>query len=151
LRPSSSPRPFFDPSHLHGLELHGLELHDLELYGRNYSIFTSSHLCYGQAEAVRRYFVDLVYERFVQNGTVVATEMQAPCQPKGPKGFYIVAAKDLFYSPCTKYRDAAFQTAVEKVAANTTFRFFGQSDTGACVAQVDKAFDFGLCRSKYQE
>ena len=55
-------------------------MHELELYGKKYKIFTSSHLCYGQAEAVRRYFVELVYERFLRTGSVSLTMIRGLIQ-----------------------------------------------------------------------
>jgi Golgi nucleoside diphosphatase len=33
---------------------------DLQLYGKNYSVYTHSYLCYGINEAVRRYQAQLV-------------------------------------------------------------------------------------------
>lgn len=123
-------------------------MHELSLYGRNYTIFTSSHLCYGQAEAVRRYFVELVYQDFLKTGNV-SLAVKAPCQPKGDTGVYTERAGDLFHSPCTKYKDARFRTAVEGLDRNSTFRFHGQSDMKACEAEVEKNFDLGTCRQKY--
>ncbi len=122
-------------------------LHDLTLYGKKYKVFTMSHLCYGQAEALRRYFVELVYEHFADG--ILPTVMRAPCQPKGLAGSYTVKAKDLFYSPCTKYKDERFQAAVEKMSLNTTIRFVGQSDLAACNREVEKSFHLDACRSKY--
>ena len=104
------------------------DMHELSLYGKKYKIFTSSHLCYGQAEAVRRYFVELIYERFLQTGRVPRTIIGAPCQPKGRRGVYTVRAKDLFGSPCTKYKDEAFMAAGEALNGNSTFTFRGQSN-----------------------
>ena len=103
-------------------------MHELSLYGKKYKIFTSSHLCYGQAEAVRRYFVELIYERFLHTGRVPRTIIGAPCQPKGRRGVYTVRAKDLFGSPCTKYKDEVFMAAVEGMDRNSTFTFRGQSN-----------------------
>lgn len=124
-------------------------MHELRLYGKKYRIFTSSHLCYGQAEAVRRYFVELVYQVFLRTGRVSLTMIKAPCQPKGRKGVYTMQAKDLFHSPCTKYKDDGFRAAVEGLDGNATLSFLGQSDMKACESEVEKSFDLEACRQKY--
>ena len=123
-------------------------MHELSLYGQNYTIFTSSHLCYGQAEAVRRYFVELVYQDFLKTGNV-SLAVKAPCQPKGATGVYTERAGELFHSPCTKYKDAKFRAVVEGLDGNSTFSFHGQSDMKACESEVEKNFDLETCRQKY--
>ena len=77
---------------------------------------------------IRRYFVELIYERFIQTGMVPRTLIKAPCQPKGRKGVYTLRAKDLFHSPCTKYKDDSFRAAVEGLDGDSTFSFRGQSN-----------------------
>ena len=60
------------------------------------------------------------------NSFSIQSGSSAPCQPKGPKGVYTMQAKDLFRSPCTKYKDDAFRAAVEGLDGNSTFSFRGQ-------------------------
>ena len=129
------------------------------LYGRNHSLFTVSHMCYGQKEALRRYFVELIHQEYKRRGGVLPKYVKAPCQPKirfptyGDGGensphHHSMKASELFFSACTRRTDTQFQLLAES-DPDRVFYFVGQSNHARCAREVRKAFDPARCRSTY--
>ena len=126
----------------------------ISLYGKNYTLFTASHLCYGQSEALTRYFVQLVHDAYLKGRKTLPKELSflAPCQPEsGSNGVTMILAKDLFYSPCTIYKDAEFQKAVESLDKNETLTFKGTANEFKCVRMIERNFDPELCKTTYKQ
>ncbi len=122
--------------------------HEVSLFGKDYKVFTTSHLCYGQKEAGRRYFVELVYEDYKRRNGSLADVVPSPCQPAGHE--YELPAADLFFSACTRRSDRAFQEAAE-ANPGRIFRFEGTSSVHLCDLEVAKAFHHRRCVESYLE
>lgn len=122
---------------------------NVSVFGADYHVYSSSHLCYGQSEAARRYFVHLVYDAYKKSGKLPES-VKAPCQPKGDDGSeYKLQAKDLFFSICTEYKDEAFQRLATE-NPERVFAFSGQSDDKKCQEEVARTFNVAECRSTYK-
>ncbi len=118
----------------------------VSLFGQDYRVFTSSQLCYGQAEALKRYLVRLVYLAYENHDRSIVTTIDAPCQPRNHK--YQTTARELFDSLCTEYKDSEFKV---KATADPelTFTFLGRSDHRLCHQLVEEAFNYTRCEATY--
>ncbi len=128
------------------------------LFEREYSVFTASHLCYGQKEALRRYFVEQIYRQWTksEDKSQLPVEVESPCLPRrdsdedaDSSSLYTLPASELFFSVCTRRSDVAFQRLAES-GPNLIFRFVGTSNLTSCDAEVAKAFDLAHCRQSYR-
>ena len=131
--------------------LKGRKAREVSLFGKSYEVFTTSHLCYGQKEAGRRYFVELIYQQYKEhNGSLdfSTPALSAPCQPSGD--VYELPASELFFSTCTRRKDKDFQATAE-ANPKRVFRFRGSSEVGRCDREVAKAFDLRHCQVSYRE
>ena len=59
----------------------GPNIEDVTFFNRTTRIFTTSNICYGQAEALNRYFIRLIYEEFLRTAKI-QTLLKSPCQPE---------------------------------------------------------------------
>ena len=121
---------------------------NVRLFGKEHKLYTASHICYGQAEALKRYFVQLIYESFRANGKFMI-KLSAPCQPRDGKQSFKIA--DLFDGPCTTYKDVKFREAVKSLKNDTVFVFKGSSDHDACRSDIKVQFDAQKCKETYEE
>lgn len=106
----------------------------LELYGRNYSVYSHSSLCYGVLETVKRYQSMLVAG---QNVSTVVVE--SPCHPVGYSGR--VQADKIFSSPCARNRSASW-TADQWI-------FNGTGNYAKCSYLMDGLFNTSYCRAHF--
>jgi len=119
----------------------------LVIEGITYDLFLSSHLCYGQAEAVKRHRAELVYQLYLDAGHSLPTPLQVsdPCLPK--EANLSISLASLFSSPCTQYKDSSFVKHLgRKLATNVTLV---PGDLSLCQASVAKAFDPLHCLNRY--
>ena len=107
----------------------------LELYGRNYSVYSHSSLCYGVHEVVKRYQSALVANK---SSSPIST-VNSPCQPRGFKGS--VYSDRVFSTPCARNRSAAW--TVDEWAVN------GTGDYEACAAFMDGLFNASECGAEF--
>lgn len=99
----------------------------LTLYGKEYSVYTHSFLCYGLREAQRRFLAQLVKDA---NDTAVVYN---PCAPRGH--LKIVNSKYLWGSPCVKGTEAN----------DTSHNVTGTGNYSLCATEVNKLFNFTSC------
>jgi len=119
----------------------------LVIDGETYDLALSSHLCYGQAEAVTRHRAELVYQLYLDAGHSLPDPLQVsdPCLPRQANLTFSLAS--LFSSPCTRYQDSTFVEQIgEKLSTNVTFV---PGDLGLCQPAVAKAFDPLHCFNRY--
>ncbi|XP_045190692.2 ectonucleoside triphosphate diphosphohydrolase 8-like [Mercenaria mercenaria] len=110
---------------------------DLELYGKNYSVYTHSYLCYGINEAVRRYQAQLV-----KNQGYNETNITNPC---GPKGYITeIMSRDIFEAPCVyRYTNQFLQIHQLRDTFNATnYTFIGTGDEEECKSTVKMLYNF---------
>jgi len=119
----------------------------LVLDGTRYDLVLSSHLCYGQAEAVKRHRAELVYQLYLDAGHSLPSPLQVsdPCLPK--EANLTLSLASLFSSPCTRYKDSTFVEHISrKLATNVTLV---PGDLNLCQVTVAKAFDPLHCFNRY--
>lgn len=110
---------------------------DLQLYGKNYSVYTHSYLCYGKDEAVRRYQAQLV-----KNQGYNETNITNPC---GPSGYtFEILSRDIFEAPCVnRYTNEFLQIyQLSNTLDATNFTFIGTGDEEECRAIVKSLYNF---------
>jgi len=108
---------------------------NLELYGRNYSVYSSSSLCYGVLEVVKRYHSMLVAN--LNDSTTVV--VSSPCHPSGFGG--IVQAEKIFSSPCARNRSSSWTL--------DSWNFNGTGDYGLCSSMIQGLFNESYCRAHF--
>ena len=64
-----------------------------------FTVYSVSQLCYGQSSALNRYFVQLIYDQYLETGKIQSA-LASPCQPKGMGNYEIQGQKLL--STCTR-------------------------------------------------
>jgi len=115
--------------------------------GITYDLVLSSHLCYGQAEAVKRHRAELVYQLYLDAGHSLPSPLQVsdPCLPR--ESNLSLSLASLFSSPCTLYKDSTFVELIDrKLATNVTLV---PGDLRLCQPAVAKAFDPLHCVNRY--
>jgi len=123
------------------------EFKTVEVDGIAYDVVSTSHLCYGQAEAVNRHRADLVYQLYLDAGHTLPSPIKVsdPCLPR--EASLNITLASLFSSPCTHYRDSGFMELIGKdLASNITLV---PGDPSLCQAAASKAFDFDHCIKRY--
>lgn len=108
-------------------------VNDLMLYGRNYSVYSHSSLCYGVFEVIKRYESMLI----VQAETTGTNVVDSPCQPLGYT--QVVKADRVFNTPCSQNRS----TSVEQWTLN------GTSDYLQCSSLIERLFNLTYCQSHF--
>jgi len=112
-------------------------------------LYTNSQLCYGQSSALKRYFVQLMHEVYVNtNSTLVDLTYASPCHPREMASYQVKGG--WLKSTCTLLTDEKFNEALEQ-AANKTFTFVGTGDQARCRAMIQDQFDAAKCKSVYQQ
>lgn len=106
---------------------------DLQLYGRNYSVYSHSSLCYGVFEVIKRYESMLIVDSET-NGTNV---LDSPCQPLGYST--VVKADRVFNTPCSQNRS----TNVQQWTLN------GTSNYAQCSTLIQRLFNLTYCQSHF--
>ncbi|XP_030623825.1 ectonucleoside triphosphate diphosphohydrolase 2 [Chanos chanos] len=103
----------------------------LRLYGRDYSLYTHSYLCYGKGEVLRKILAHLVKSQGVTG------PVYHPCYPAGVT--ITMEQKKVFESPCTmEQRPKAY-----KPDADLTFH--GTGDYHHCLGNVSEIVGFNKC------
>ena len=120
---------------------------DVTFFNRTTRIFTTSHICYGQAEALNRYFVHLIYQEFLKTGKI-QTILKSPCQPDSKSRINSISARGLL-TRCTKLADKAFEDLFDKMNRNTVFKFEAKNDIQTCKELIDSQFDMSNCTVTY--
>lgn len=103
---------------------------NLTLYGKNYTVYTHSFLCYGMKEAQRRFLAQLVKE------AKYSKKVDNPCGPRGHDRN--ISAEYLWAAPCVK----------ETIKTKTDYIFSGTGNYSLCAKEVGKLFNFASCRGR---
>ncbi|KAG7279271.1 hypothetical protein CRUP_033207 [Coryphaenoides rupestris] len=98
----------------------------LRLYGRDYTLYTHSFLCYGRDQALKKLLAHLV-----KSGTV-----SHPCYPEGYE--VTMATSQVFDSLCTR----GSRSEPER---QTEVRVRGTGRYTQCLGNVSQIFSFGQC------
>ncbi|KAK2845443.1 hypothetical protein Q7C36_010297 [Tachysurus vachellii] len=103
----------------------------LQLYGKNYSIYTQSFLCYGRDQMLRRLLAYLVQS---QGTNELITH---PCYPAG---YNVSKTLDtLFDSPCTaSSKPSPFNSAKQ-------LKIVGSGNYNHCLGNMSQIFSFQTC------
>lgn len=125
----------------------GPNIEDATFFNHTTKIFSMSNMCYGQSEALNRYFVHLIHQEFLKTGEIKSI-LKSPCQPHSKNRMYSLRANRLF-GQCTKLKDNKFEEAVNKLNKSTLFRFVAENNINACLDIVDSQFDYNNCTSTY--
>jgi len=118
----------------------------IRVFNQSHDIYTVSHMCYGQEEALKRYLVGLVYDKFI-NFKYIGFRFNSPCHPRGYEALK-VKGYDLF-GKCTHLKNEDFNTLLSEKLPET-FTFVGTGNQRLCQARIDAQFDKKLCRQTYQ-
>uniref|UniRef100_F6U3Z1 Ectonucleoside triphosphate diphosphohydrolase 8 n=1 Tax=Monodelphis domestica TaxID=13616 RepID=F6U3Z1_MONDO len=102
------------------------------LYGFNYTIYTHSYLCYGQAQAQKQVIVKLTQESQGTPGRI-----QHPCFHKGFEEK--VTAQSIYDSPCTAYLQPS------GVNLNQEMILVGTGNVTKCRQAIRAIFNFTAC------
>ena len=57
-------------------------LRELYLFGENYLVTTSSALCYGLEEAMKRFIASLIYDSYLTHNKTLQNSITNPCLPQ---------------------------------------------------------------------
>ncbi|XP_074642858.1 ectonucleoside triphosphate diphosphohydrolase 8-like [Tubulanus polymorphus] len=113
---------------------------NLTLYGKQYSVFADSFLCYGKGESEKRYLANVL------KNNSFANKVQSPCGPKG--NILEVASNKIFDEPCVKGAPAirtygsAIIPNLSASSKNQTYVFEGTAEPEKCLAYVKEMFNF---------
>ncbi|XP_038123669.1 ectonucleoside triphosphate diphosphohydrolase 2-like [Cyprinodon tularosa] len=103
----------------------------LTLYGKTYTLYTQSFLCYGQDQFLRKLLAHLIQRQHATG------QLINPCYPR-MFNISMNLEKDIFDSPCTKeYRPAQY--------SQMTIKVVGNGDYNQCVKTVSEIFNFSHC------
>ena len=122
-------------------------IEEVSFFNHTQRIFTMSNICYGQSEALNRYFVHLIYQSFLRSGKI-KTYLSSPCQPNS-KGKMFFARADTLFSRCTNLVDASFKNAAKNVTRDTVFKFIAKYDNETCINLINNQFDRNNCTATY--
>ncbi|CAL8279464.1 unnamed protein product [Merluccius merluccius] len=103
----------------------------LRLYGRNYTLYTHSFLCYGRDQALSKLLAHLI-QSYGQSGSV-----SHPCYPADYE--VTVAMSEVFDTPCTRDSRPAPSGSLARV------RVLGTGQYDQCLANVSQIFNFSRC------
>ncbi|NXW51910.1 ENTP8 diphosphohydrolase, partial [Nyctiprogne leucopyga] len=95
------------------------------LYGTNYSLYTHSYLCYGQAQALKMLLAALY------QGSPSSQQISHPCYPRGYQENITTA--DLYDSPCVHAPSPPSPAQVLTVT--------GTGDPAACTVAIQRLFN----------
>ncbi|CAL1269738.1 unnamed protein product [Larinioides sclopetarius] len=109
-------------------------IRELKLYGQTHNVFAHSNLCFGRAEAQRRYRYLLAIK------TLSKTKIEDPCYPRGEN--YTITGADLFKQPCTN----GSTITPPKDLLNKNYTFMGRSSPEACKIAVANLLNSTTCR-----
>ena len=151
----------FEPSEerLRSPKMKAEELIDLDLYGVKHKVFSRSDNCYGLREAMKRFIVARIYERFSGDGSI-PTEIDNPCVNDiyngGNRDSWLVEfpmnKSDIFDTDCTLTTDEAFNKLVADLPDGYTFAKSAQKyDETACNAAIDKFHDTASCQEIFAQ
>merc|ERR1712142_542486 len=118
----------------------------IRVFNKTHDIFTISHMCYGQEEALKRYLVGLIHEQYTKY-EYIGIKFHSPCHPKGYKALR-VKGYDLF-GKCTHLKDEDFNFLMSENLPQE-FAFVGTGDQEGCAAHIDAQFDKKECKATYQ-
>lgn len=110
---------------------------DLDLYGKPYTVYTYSYLCYGINEAMRQYQAILVKDQGYNT-----SEVLNPC---GPKGYNTtISYSDIFEAPCANKFLTNFKSflPLDKDEAVSNYTFLGTGNISQCQTYVRQLFNF---------
>lgn len=85
---------------------------EIDLANNTLPLYTRSDECYGQAEALKRYYVTLIKDKFLEKGNFADNEqIDAPCQPGSEQSdnYFSLRWVDLFKSECTDLVEGDFK------------------------------------------
>ncbi|XP_037547715.1 ectonucleoside triphosphate diphosphohydrolase 2 [Nematolebias whitei] len=110
-----------------------LNLMKLRLYGREYSLYTHSFLCYGNGQVLKRLLAKFV--KVTQRGS--STTVTHPCYPADYNR--TVKMQEIFGSPCTEKQRPGSYNPQDSVTVR------GSGHYEHCVGNVTELFSFGSC------
>lgn len=114
----------------------------LNLFNTTFKIFTRSDQCFGQSEAVRRYYALLLQDTFDQD----TGPIEAPCQPLDNN--FTMSREDIFGSECTNLKNGSFRDYSLK---QNNFEFYGSSNHSKCRQVIKRLFDSRECSSTFSK
>ncbi|XP_027705268.1 ectonucleoside triphosphate diphosphohydrolase 8-like isoform X1 [Vombatus ursinus] len=102
------------------------------LYGFNYTIYTHSYLCYGQAQAQKQ-----VIQKLSQESQATPGQVEHPCYHKGFKNK--VMARSIYDSPCTAHLQPRGFNLNQEMA------LVGTGNVTKCQQAIRAIFNFTAC------
>jgi len=117
----------------------------IALYGQEYDLFARSHLCYGQAEALKRHKALLVYRLYKELGNFTMN-VPDPCLPQGAVVMPLPITK-LYSSPCTHMVDTEFMDMIKQSPNNVTF--IPKQNLTQCNSVVADLFSVNTCQELF--
>jgi len=117
----------------------------ITLYGQDYNLLARSHLCYGQAEGLKRHKAALVYRLYKKLGNLTMN-VPDPCLPQGAITMPIPITK-LYSSPCTHMVDTEFMEMIKQSKTNITF--IPDQNQTLCTSTVSDFFTIHSCRDLF--
>ena len=108
---------------------------NLELYGKNYSVYSQSSLCYGVLEVIKRY-----QSMLIATANESQSIIQSPCQPTGFS--QSIKAEQIYNTPCAQNRTSS-PTQVQ------VWTFNGTSNYSQCSLLVEQLFNTSFCQSHF--
>jgi len=124
-------------------------IENVQFFNHTTKIFTMSNICYGQSEALKRYFVHLIHQEFLKTGKI-KTILESPCQPDSKSQMYSMRGFKLF-GRCTQLRDDEFETAVGKTNKSAFYKFIAKNDIQQCKKLINLQFQFDVCKMTYKD
>ncbi|KAF5402299.1 Ectonucleoside triphosphate diphosphohydrolase [Paragonimus heterotremus] len=115
-----------------------MDYYPLKLFGRQYTVYSHSFLCYGKNEFEKRIQGSII-------GTNTNASIENPCLLKGYK--INASAATIYDSPCITgtYAESIFTEKLSKPAGLESFTFVGTGSPNTCRDVVKKQFKTGNC------
>jgi len=117
----------------------------ITLYGQEYNLLARSHLCYGQAEALKRHKAGLVYKSYKEHGNLTLT-VPDPCLPEGAL-IESVPLTQLYSSPCTHMVDTEFMDKIKQSQEPVTF--IPDQNQTICSSNILDLFTPNTCQAMF--
>ena len=126
-----------------------------DLFDESYKVFSSSMMCYGIEEAMRRYLAWLVYDNFNQNGQIT-NQLENYCQSNDNAGDDFLQTfpntkEYIFGSPCTSLKNGAFQNAVDALDNDFSFGHLVSYDEELCNEVLQNFVEKSACESLFNK
>ena len=118
---------------------------EYSLYGEDRTVFSSSVMCYGLKEAMRRFVTLLIYDDFLNNNKTLREDIPNVCMQQGLfkddwLTDFMTKKEDIHGHHCTEIKDAEFTEAMDSLPSGYEFIHKTAYNETKCKATIGSLF-----------